>query len=61
MQNKKLHSPTVAKAAVLILAEIKSATEAFDRGEINAFDALDAIAVALDAGWHVTPVRRDVA
>jgi hypothetical protein len=34
--------------AVLALAEIKAAIEAFDRGETNVFDALDAIIVAVE-------------
>jgi hypothetical protein len=38
-------SPTIA---VLALAEIKAAIEAFDRGETNVFDALDAIIVAVE-------------
>ena len=36
-------------AAILTLAEIKAAVEAFDRGESNVFDALDAIIVAVEA------------
>jgi hypothetical protein len=39
-------SPT---ASVLTLAKIKAALEAFDRGETNAFDALDAIVVEVEA------------
>lgn len=39
----------LAKNAVLVLAEIKAATEAFDRGETNVYDALDAIIVAVEA------------
>ena len=39
----------LAKAAVLTVAEIKSATEAFDRGEANVLDTLDAIVVAVEA------------
>lgn len=35
--------------AILTLAEIKAAVEAFDRGDANAFDALDAIVVAIEA------------
>jgi hypothetical protein len=36
-------------AAVLTLAEIKAAVEAFDRGETNVSDALEAIIVELEA------------
>jgi len=35
--------------AILTLAEIKAAVEAFDRGDTNVFDALDAVIVAIDA------------
>lgn len=38
-----------ASHAVLVLAEIKAATAAFDRGQVNVFDALDAVALALEA------------
>ncbi|MFM8291031.1 MAG: hypothetical protein ACKOC4_04945 [Planctomycetia bacterium] len=38
-----------ATTAVLTLAEIKAAVEAFDRGESNVFDALDVIVVAVEA------------
>lgn len=50
-----------AKAVILVLAEIKSATAAFDRGEANAFDALDRIEIAIDAHRHATQLRRDAA
>lgn len=51
----------VAKAAVLALAEITSATEAFDNGETNVFDALDAIAVAVEAYRKAVAKRRQAA
>lgn len=35
--------------AILMLAEIKSAVSAFDHGESNVFDAIDAIIVAVEA------------
>lgn len=38
-----------AKRAILTTAEIKAALEAFDRGESNVFDALDAIIVEVEA------------
>jgi hypothetical protein len=38
-----------AKRAILTMAEIKAATEAFDRGDINVFDALDEIRMAVEA------------
>ena len=47
--------------AILALAEIKTAVEAFDRGEANVFDALDAIAVAVEAYQTATASSRDAA
>jgi len=46
---KKPVSAFIATTAILTLAEIKAALEAFDRGESNVFDALDAISVAVEA------------
>ena len=40
---------TLDKRAVLVKAEIKAATDVFDRGDTNVFDALDAIRVAVEA------------
>ena len=40
---------SAGKAAILTLAEIKAATDAFDRGDINVFDALDEICMAVEA------------
>lgn len=50
-------------AAILAIAEIKAATEAFDRGDANVFDALDAIIVAVEAHQAVArpESRRDAA
>lgn len=53
--------PAAVKAAILTLADIKAVTEAFDRGEQNAFDALEAIAVALEALAAATRRRQDAA
>ena len=39
----------LAKRAVLALAAIKAVTEAFDRGDTNVFDALDAVRLAVEA------------
>jgi hypothetical protein len=39
----------LAHAAILMLAEAKTATEAFDRGETNVFEAVDAITEAIEA------------
>jgi hypothetical protein len=46
---KKTHTISFAKAVILTLAEIKAVLEAFDRGETNAFDALDAIVTEVEA------------
>ncbi len=46
---KKPISIPSSSTAILALAEIKAAVEAFDRGDTNAFDALDAIIVAVEA------------
>ena len=47
MQNFK--TIAFAKTAVLTLAEIKAVVEAFDRGETNVLNALDAIIAAAKA------------
>ena len=46
---KKTDTISLAKAVILTLAEIKAAVEAFDRGETNAFDALDAVVMEVEA------------
>lgn len=43
------NSHALARMAILTLAEIKAVTAAFDGGEINLFDALDAVRVAVEA------------
>lgn len=65
---KKPISVPFATTAILTLAEIKAAVEAFDRGESNVFDALDAIIVAVEAHQAAMvhdarrePRRRDAA
>ena len=44
-----LESRQVARSVILLLADVKAAVESFDRGETNAFDAIDAIVSAVDA------------
>ena len=51
----------LAKHAILTLAEIKAAIDAFDGGATNVFDALDAIMVALEAYADAARPRRDAA
>lgn len=43
------YDQSVPATAILTLAEIQAATEAFDRGESNVFDVLDAVIVAVEA------------
>ena len=38
-----------ATTAILTMADIKAATDAFEQGEVSVFDALDAIAMAIEA------------
>ncbi len=61
MTNKTL--ATLTKRAVLVMAEIKAATDAFNRGEINVFDAMDAIVMEVEAYRAATrsDKRRDAA
>jgi len=59
MAGKVPQSP--AAIAILTLAEIKAATRSFDRGRVNVFDTLDAIAAALEAYRSAAESRRDAA
>jgi len=52
---------TQSALAILMLAEIKSAVGAFDRGESNVFDAADVIIVAVEAYRAAVQVRREAA
>jgi len=45
MTDQERHTPAVL--AILTLADIKAAADRFDRGMVNVFDALDAIAEAI--------------
>ncbi len=42
-----------ATAAILTLADIKAAADTFEQGEVSVFDALDAIAMAIE-GYQAT-------
>ncbi len=46
-----------ATTAICTLAEIKAAIEAFDRGESNVFDTLEAMIVAVEAYQTETTVK----
>jgi hypothetical protein len=51
----------LAKTTITTMAEIKAAAEAFDQGETNVFDALDAILMAVEAYRSQSQPRRDAA
>ena len=59
MSGKKLLSPVAL--AILTLAKIKGATQAFDKGQTNVFDALDTIVVEIEAYRSGAVARRKVA
>jgi hypothetical protein len=50
-----------AQAAILTLAEIKAAVEAFEDGETNVLDTLDAIVVAVADYLAATEPKRKTA
>jgi hypothetical protein len=56
-----IHARSVPATAIFTLAEIKAATEAFDRGDANACDALDAILVAVEAYRVALHTNREAA
>ena len=47
--------------AILTLAEVKAAVEAFDRGDTNAFDAMDAVIFAVESYHAALETRCDAA
>lgn len=61
MKKTKRNPIPAAKAAIVALTEIKATTEAFDRGESNVFDTLDAIIVAVEAYRTVEQLRHEAA
>lgn len=58
---KKSTTIPLAKVAMLTLAEIKAAIEAFDRGEIHVLAALDTIVASVDAYRGPCAQRRKAA
>lgn len=58
---RSLRSQPTPATAILTLAEIKAAIEAFDRGDSNVFDALDAVVVAVEACRNAAASSRDAA
>lgn len=51
----------IAKRAVLAMAEIKAATEAFDRGNTNVFEALESVRIAVEGYAEAEERRRRAA
>ena len=49
---------SLATCAILTMAEIKDAIEAFERGEVSVFDALATLGAAWEAYEHGVPARR---
>jgi hypothetical protein len=58
---KKPTTLPLANTAVLTLADVKAAIEAFDRGDNNAFDAMDAVIFAVESYHAALQARRDAA
>lgn len=48
---------SLATCAVMTMAEIKAAIEAFERGEVSVFDALATVGTAWEAYEHGVPAR----
>lgn len=61
MTMRKQTGIVVTKQSVLAMAEIKAATDAFDNGDTNVFDALDAVIAVIDAYRASIQIRRDAA
>ena len=59
MIDRKFQTP--AAFAILTIAEIKAAADGFDDGETNVFEALEAIASAVDAYRAATAAARKAA
>ena len=52
---------SLATCAIMTMAEVKAAVEAFERGEISVFDALAAVGTAWEAYEAGVPARRQAA
>lgn len=59
MSEQELRAPAVV--AIVLLAEIKSATHSFDSGQVNVFDALDMIMSAIESYRYAKDVHRNAA
>lgn len=55
------YGQSTSATAILTLGEIKATIEAFDRGDQNVFDALGAIAVAVEAFQNALASCRNAA
>lgn len=55
---KKTTKQLFARTAVLAIAEVKAAVMAFDRGDTNVFEALDAVVAAVAARRGSVPMHR---
>lgn len=56
-----MHAKSPAARAILTIAEVKATLEAFDRGDLNLFVAIDAIAMAVEAFKVFATSGRDAA
>ena len=52
---------SLATCAIMTMAEVKAAVEAFERGETSVFDALAAVGTAWEAYEGGVPARRQAA
>ena len=52
---------SLATCAIMTMAEVKAAIEAFERGEISVFDALATVGTAWEAYEEGVPARRQAA
>ena len=52
---------SLATSAIMTIAEINAAVEAFERGDISVFDALAAVGTAWEAYEGGVPARRQAA
>jgi hypothetical protein len=52
---------SLATSAIMTIAEINAAVEAFERGDISVFDALAAVGTAWEAYDGGVPARRQAA
>lgn len=61
MNMKQQFGIVVTKQTILAMAEIKAATDAFDNGDTNVFDALDTITAVIDAYRASVQIKREAA